>query len=123
MNRICFALRMATLNKLYDVMEHPYFRRYITELVYDTSEYDARLEDPGAYEAAREDSELQFQSATLRNQSRLRLFTRALQHPIADEDARIAMLTTIASDRRPLINTPRDSDVEVPEEDKMPWHR
>ena len=34
-----YANRVTTIDQLYDVLEHPYFRRQITELVYDASEH------------------------------------------------------------------------------------
>lgn len=39
--RIVFASRFDTITRLLEVVQHPYFRRYVTELVYDASRYDA----------------------------------------------------------------------------------
>lgn len=123
LTRVCFALRMDTLNKLYDVMEHPYFRHYVTELVYDSSRYDPRFEDPGEYEAARRESELTFESMTMVHQERLKLFQRTLRHPIPDEQMKAYMRKTIETDRSPIVYT-RGEDGELSPVDRdVPWQR
>ena len=41
--RVVFARRLKTLSKLREVVDHPYFHKYITELVYDASSYEQRI--------------------------------------------------------------------------------
>lgn len=43
--RVLFAQRLDTVTKLEDVLKHPYFSRYVTEMVYDASLYDAGVAD------------------------------------------------------------------------------
>lgn len=118
---VCFALRMDTLNKLYDIIEHPFFREYVTELVYDTSEYDSRCEDMDAYCHAREDSELEFETLTMIHQARSSLLHRVLRHPIADEQVRRGLQTTIEIDRVPIVHEwhERERNPSRP----VPWQR
>ncbi|KAK4543867.1 hypothetical protein LTR36_004900 [Oleoguttula mirabilis] len=41
--RVVFALRLDAVSRLHDVLRHPYFSRYVTELVYDASLYDSQV--------------------------------------------------------------------------------
>lgn len=41
--RVTFAKRLDTLQRLWEVLEHPYFRRHVKELVYDASVYEESL--------------------------------------------------------------------------------
>ena len=49
--RVVFAHQTRTIEKLYDVMEHPYFRKYVTELILDESRYHG-FGDMEEYKAA-----------------------------------------------------------------------
>lgn len=52
--RVILAKRVDTVSKFYDILEHPYFRKHVTELLYDASCYDLNLAgDPQAYADAR----------------------------------------------------------------------
>ena len=56
--RIVLAKRVDAISRLFDVLEHPYFRQHVTELLYDASYYDYDLaNDPERYAYARERSE------------------------------------------------------------------
>ncbi|KAK5117130.1 hypothetical protein LTR85_009061 [Meristemomyces frigidus] len=41
--RVVFAKRFDAVSRLQDVLQHPYFSRYVTELVYDASLYDPEI--------------------------------------------------------------------------------
>lgn len=43
--RIVFAKRLTALTRLLEVVEHPYFRKHVTELLYDASWYDFNKAD------------------------------------------------------------------------------
>ncbi|KAK4497450.1 hypothetical protein PRZ48_011901 [Zasmidium cellare] len=80
--RIVVAKRLDTMEKFYDVMEHPYFRKHVTELIYDASWYDHMLaRDPMAYADARMSEQREERLSDVKAQTRqyVDLWDRALR--------------------------------------------
>lgn len=80
--RVVIAKRLDTMSKFYDVMEHPFFRKHVTELIYDASWYDRVLAtDPMAYADARHDEARieRMPEVKAQNQQYAQLVDRALR--------------------------------------------
>lgn len=123
--RVVFAHRVDTLLRLYDVLEHEYFRKHISELVYDVAQY-AR---PYAIHRGRTTCEgaigttnphfarIQQHSADL-NAEYASLIRRCLQHPISTSE-RLSLsdkLSSVNSQTR----TQAGCDVDW-EESRLAW--